>query len=340
MSDSSAILGIALILFGGACNGTFAVPTKKVRAWNFEHIWLIYCFVATILLPIGVGVVAAPVLFSQVFPAHPALTAETFGFGALWGVGSFLFGLSLKRLGIAISDALTNGAVVLFGSTGPLLIGAVSLDQRGAVRLSIGLFLLLLGISTCAWASIERDRAGNPEMRAAPRVTPWMGIALAVFAGVVSSMLNIGFANGIPLVKAAEQANVAPLNASLAVWIPALVGGFVANSMFTSMQIHKGGSWPMFKRGGPGIWVRSFAMGLFWFAAIFLYGFGSPMLGHAGTVYGWAIDAGASILASSSWGFVMGEWKNSTWRAKRLLVLGVILIISAAFLLARTVAAS
>lgn len=30
MNDSSAALWIALILFGGASNGSFAVPTKKV----------------------------------------------------------------------------------------------------------------------------------------------------------------------------------------------------------------------------------------------------------------------------------------------------------------------
>ena len=60
-------------------------------------------------------------------------------------------------------------------------------------------------------------------------------------------------------------------------------------------------------------------MGFLWFTCILLYGIGSPMLGHAGSVYGWAINAGASILISCTWGFVMGEWINATWRAKRLL---------------------
>lgn len=338
--NHSIISGILLILFGGASNGSFAVPTKKVTAWNFEHVWLIYCAVATVLLPVVLGAIVAPALFIRVFPSYPGMVAEAFGFGALWGAGSFLFGLSLKRLGIAISDALTNSAVVLFGSTGPLLIGAVSLSSEGAIRFSIGLFLLLLGISACAWASIERDRSGNREMQEAPLISSWLGIALAVLAGVVSSMLNIGFAHGRLLMEAAGRAGVAPVAVSLAIWIPALVGGFCVNFLFTSSQIYRGRTWSRFKQGGTGPWARSFAMGLLWFTCIFLYGIGSPMLGHAGTVYGWAIGAGASILVSSSWGFVLGEWKNATRHAKGLLVCGVISVAVAAIVLSHAVAVS
>lgn len=320
MHDYSSTLGIVLILFGGAANGSFAVPTKKVTLWSFEHIWLVYCVVAMILLPIGLGAVVAPVLFARVFPAHPILTAQAFGFGTLFGGGSVLFALSLKRLGIAISDALTNGTVVLFGSTGPLLIGAVSLTPAGILRFAIGLSLLIIGIFACAWASVARDKTGNQEMRLAPLITPWLGISLAVLAGVVSSMLNIGFAHGRPLTEMAMEAGVVPIAASLAIWIPALIGGFFVNLIFTSFEIQRSKSWSKFAEGDAGLWVRSSSMGLLWFTAISIYGMASPMLGHAGSVYGWAIDAGASILTSSSWGFALGEWENATWRAKRLLL--------------------
>lgn len=338
--SASPVSGIALILAGGACNGSFAVPSKRITFWSFEHIWLVYSLFATVLLPMGIGLAIAPVLFEHVFPEHPWLTAQAFGFGILWGAGSVLFALSLKRLGIAISDALTNGTVVLFGSTGPLLIGAVSLTTRGSIRFSLGLSLLILGISACAWASVQRDVTGNTEMRLAPGITSWLGISLAILAGLVSSMLNIGFAHGKPLIDTAMQAGVAPTAASLAVWIPALAGGFLVNLAFTSSQIQRTHSWARFAQGGVALWVRSASMGLLWFTCILIYGIGSPMLGHAGSVYGWAINASASILTSCTWGFVMGEWSNSTWRAKRLLLCGVFLIVSAAFVLCRAIAVS
>ena len=248
-SGASTVLGLGLILTGGACNGSFAVPTKRITFWSFEHIWLVYSLFATVLLPTGVGLAVAPVLFKLVFRTHPLLTAQAFGFGILWGAGSVLFALSLKRLGIAISDALTNGTVVLFGSTGPLVIGAVSLTARGFIRFTLGLSLLILGISACAWASVQRDKTGNLEMRLAPSITSWLGISLAVLAGLVSSMLNIGFAHGRPLIDMTIRAGVAPSAAALAIWIPALAGGFVVNLAFTSFQIQRDKSWSKFAQG-------------------------------------------------------------------------------------------
>lgn len=333
MSDPSAVLGISMILVAGACNGSFAVPTKKSTFWSFEQKWLIYSLVAMALLPISLGLVAAPVLFKQVFPAHPILTFEAFGFGTVFGAGSTLFALSLKRLGIAISDALTNGGVVLFGSTGPLLIGAVSLTGQDIEKFIFGLSLLILGIAACACASVLRDRAGNLEMKLAPKITSWMGISLAVLAGLVSSMLNIGFAHGKPLIDMAHADGVSEGAASLAIWIPSLLGGFLVNASFAILQIQRNRSWRKFAQANLGLWLRSASMGVLWFSCIFIYGIASAMVGHAGTVYGWALTAGASILTSSCWGFVMGEWHNATWNAKRLLIVGVGFIVSAAFVL-------
>lgn len=153
-------------------------------------------------------------------------------------------------------------------------------------------------------------------------------------------MLNIGFAYGKPLVEKAKQAGVAPIASSLAIWIPALIGGFFVNLAFTSFQIQKRKSWGKFAQGGAGLWLRSSSMGLLWFTCILLYGVANPMLGHAGSVYGWAINAGASIITSSTWGFVMGEWANATWGAKRLLLCGIALIVSASFVLCRAIAVS
>ncbi len=340
INPTSSIVGLLLIFAGGASNGSFAVPTKKIRVWTFEQIWLIYSLVATVLLPISLGVIFAPALFHVVFPAHPLLVTETFAFGGLWGAGSVLFALSLKRLGIAISDALTNGTVVLFGSTGPLLIGAVSMRTEGLFRFSLGIFILMLGISACSWASLKRDRSGNAEMQLAPGVSSWIGISLAILAGFVSSMLNIGFAHGRLLLEYANEAGIPPLACSLAIWIPALIGGFVVNLAFTSFQIQKTGSWSRFREGGMQVWLRSFLMGLLWFTCIFLYGFASPMLGHTGAVYGWAINASASIVTSSTWGFILGEWTNASRSAKALLLLGIAAIMCSAFFLSKAISVS
>ncbi len=73
-------------------------------------------------------------------------------------------------------------------------------------------------------------------------------------------------------------------------------------------------------------------MGFLWFTCILIYGIEKPDAWPCGEAYtAGAINASASILTSCTWGFVMGEWINATWRAKRLLLCGVFLIVSAGF---------
>jgi L-rhamnose-H+ transport protein len=214
------------------------------------------------------------------------------------------------------------------------------MSGRGLIHFSIGLVVLILGIAACAYASQMRDRAGNAEMRIAPGIGSWVGVTLALLAGVVSSMLNIGFAHGKPLVQAAIAAGITPLASGLAVWIPALLGGCAVNSVFALVQIHRSGGLKQFRSAKISTWLRSGSMGVLWFTSILLYGIGSPLLGHTGSVYGWAIDAGASIVTSSTWGFVLGEWKNAEWGAKALLLCGIISIVCAAFVLSQAIAVS
>ncbi|MBI3667845.1 MAG: hypothetical protein HY236_16710 [Acidobacteria bacterium] len=333
MTAASPLLGVLVISTGGIANGSFAVPSKRIAHWSWEHIWLIYCLVALAVLPMGLAAVFAPALYADVFPHNPVLVGQVFGFGSLWGVGALLFGISLARLGIAISNALVSGTVVLFGSLGPLMIGAAKLSASDLLRLSVGLLLLVCGIVITGRASVERDRLASPRQVVMLGAGSWTGVLLAVFGGALSSMLNIGFAYGAPLVEQAKRAGVTPLASGLAIWTPALFGGCILNSVFTSRRIHRAGSWGKFMDSGAGAWLRSSSMGLLWFGAILLYGIGASALGSAGTVYGWAIITGVSILTSSAWGLATGEWA-SAHRARKMMYLSVGFILSAFLVLA------
>jgi hypothetical protein len=50
-------------------------------------------------------------------------------FDVVWGLGSLLFGISLPRLGMAVTNALVSGTLVFLGSLGPILPGAVQTDS-------------------------------------------------------------------------------------------------------------------------------------------------------------------------------------------------------------------
>jgi len=118
---SDSINGVFVIAAGGVANGSFPVPSKRILIWKWEHIWLIYSAFAMAILPIGLALAFAPQIIRQTLIRDPHLTAQVGGCGLLFGAGSVLFGVSLARLGIAITNALVSGVVVFLGSFWPII---------------------------------------------------------------------------------------------------------------------------------------------------------------------------------------------------------------------------
>ena len=328
---SDSINGVFVIAAGGLANGTFPVPSKRILIWKWEHIWLIYSAFAMAILPIGLALAFAPQIIRQTLIRDPHLTAQVGGCGLLFGAGSVLFGVSLARLGIAITNALVSGIVVFLGSFWPILVGGVQIDRRHLQWLIFGLTLLILSLILCAGASVSRDRSQQNKLNEVrPSTGAFVAVLLAVLAGCLSSVLNVGFASGAPLIANARIDGSPPLLASLAVWIPALFGGLIFNMGYPAYLISLRGSWPVLFEGHHcvGRWCRSALMGSMWFGAILLYGFGASILGSAGSVYGWALGMSVSILTANVWGVAGGEWNGASFQPKLLMLLSTVLLIA------------
>lgn len=333
----SRMSGILAVILAGFSNGSFPAPAKGITAWKWEHIWLVYSFCAMALLPVGLAVWFSHGTIVPQLAEDPRLAERVAAFGALWGLGSLLFGVSLVRLGMAITNALVNGVVAFCGSVGPILIGSVQLGRASLLWLTGGLALVALSLVLCAAASISRDRAqGMTGSGRGPGSQSIGAVFIAVMAGIMSAMINIGFAYGAPLASAARAAGCPLVLASVTIWVPVLLGGAIFNMGYPAYLIHRGGSWSCFFRRDNSalLWVRSSSMGVLWFGAILLYGFGAAMMGSDGAVYGWAVIITVSILTSNVWGSMTGEWKNSGAKPKVLMWLSTASLISSLILLA------
>jgi L-rhamnose-H+ transport protein len=328
--------GLIPIIVAGVSSGSFPAPSKGITSWKWEHIWVVYSFFALAFLPIGLALFFTHQTMLRQLAIEPELTLKVAAFGVLWGLGSLLFGVSLVRFGMAISNALVSGIVAFLGSVGPVLIRSVRLGLNGLEWLIAGLGLLALSLVLCVGATIARDRSqGAAAPRAEPRRQLIFDIFIVVMAGVMSAMINIGFAYGAPLGEAAKMAGCPPLLASLTVWIPVLLGGLIFNIGYPIYLISRDGSWSTFFNGKfhAMLWIRASSMGVLWFGAFLLYGIGASMMGNAGTVYGWAIFIALSILTSNAWGALTGEWSNSGAKPKVLMGFSTVLLISSLFLL-------
>jgi L-rhamnose-H+ transport protein len=326
------VSGLIAIVASGITGGSFPVPAKRIKIWQWEHIWLVYSAFAMAILPVGVALVFAPEIISQTLRREPVLAAQVGLCGLVFGAGSVLFGISLKRLGIAITNAVVSGVIVFMGSVGPILIGAVHIDFWHLLWLILGLFLVVLSLVLCAGASFSKDRSQEQHLSGSGLGTKSVvAFSLAVLAGCLSSVLNVGFASGARLIQHAGVDGCPQALTSLAVWIPALLGGAIFNMGYPASLISRRGSWSLFLSGRPslGCWSRSSFMGVLWFGNILLYGYGAFAMGSAGSVYGWALSSGVSIMTSNAWGVITREWKGTRLKAKMLMVISTVLLIAA-----------
>jgi L-rhamnose-H+ transport protein len=337
MIVESSTKGIVAVAMAGLSSGSFPAPSKGVTAWKWEHIWLVYSFFSMGLLPVGFAVMFGHGIITMLVANEPRLALTVGAFGLLRGIGSILFGVSLVRLGMAITNALVSGVLVFVGSLGPVLIGAVRIDEKRLLWLILALAVLLLSLVLCATASVSRDRVQG--VRLAPNTSVAQSVSvvlIASLAGALLSLLNIGFVVGAPLARRAIASGCPALLASLAIWVPALFGGLLLNVGYPAYLISRSRSWPTLYglHGSAALWLRSSSMGVLWFTAILLYGFGASLIGNEGAVYGWALLMAISILTSNAWGAVTGEWRGSGIRARILMLLSTVLLISSFVVLA------
>src|SRR4249919_1625263 len=108
MSESfSAGLGFALV--SGIASGGCMLPMKLQRRWKWENFWLVFSVVALVLIPWSLALLLIPKLHSVYSSLRAGQFAAPVLFGAAWGFAQILFGLTIARLGLALSYAIIMG---------------------------------------------------------------------------------------------------------------------------------------------------------------------------------------------------------------------------------------
>ena len=336
-------LGILVILTGATANSAFGLGIKFTRSWKWEHIWLLFSVTAMILIPWLLGLLTIESLFAVLAAADGRDLLLVFLFGLGWGVGSVLYGLALKMVGLALSYAIVMGLTAAVGTMAPfvLLHWDDFLTFKGMV-ISAGVLLVVAGVLLSAWAGKLREESpgriqepgegsetAEKESRRSAAVL--LGLLVAGLSGILSPMLNLSFAYGIRLADQAVLLGTSPSMASNVIWVVALTAGFLVNAGYCVYLIVKGRSWNIF-RGQPFHYGVGVAMGILWVSGVVTYGIGGSMLGDMREVIGWPMASAMSIIAATFWGAWSGEWTGAS--RKSVAVMGVsILVLSASMFL-------
>src|SRR5712664_3018072 len=152
--------GVSLVMIAGLMSGSCMLPSKFVRAWKWENVWLVFSVVSLVIIPW----VLAAAFVSRLFETYRALTPQQLAvpilLGAGWGIAQILFGVSVKRLGLGIAYAIIVGLGAILGTLVPFFVQQRALAKENALALILsGVVVMSIGICLTAWSGQIKERA-------------------------------------------------------------------------------------------------------------------------------------------------------------------------------------
>src|ERR1700761_5491860 len=248
------LIGVMYHWIGGLASATNFIPFRPIKCWSWEIYWLIQGFAAWIVAPSVIAWLFVPDLADILHHAPPSAFWHAVIWGALWGIGGLTFGLSIRYLGIGLGYAIALGFCTAFGTLMPPLFSGQIVTiahQSGGRVILLGVFVCLLAIAVNGLAGYLKEQEVPAEEKAALGERDYSfgrGLAVAIFAGIMSSCFAYGLTAGKPIALIARSgllsANRADLWQNLPVLIVVLWGGFFTNflwSVFLIVKNHSAG---------------------------------------------------------------------------------------------------
>jgi L-rhamnose-H+ transport protein len=346
------------------------IPFRPIKRWSWEIYWIIQGFAAWIVAPAVLALLLVPGLPALLRQAPSATLWHAILWGALWGIGGLTFGLSIRYLGIALGYAIALGFCTAFGTLMPPLFSgqmATIIHQRGGQVILLGVLVCLFAIAVNGLAGYYKEREVPAGERAAVGELDYSfgkGLAVAIFAGVMSSCFAYGLAAGKPLAVLTRTQLLAAHRSDLWQNLPVLVvvlwGGFATNFVWSVILILKNRSARQFL-GAPGInpmgtsaatgdtlmdldpqnpehsfrltpaaLLRNYALaalaGVIWYFQFFFYSMGQTKMGRY-DFSSWTLHMASIIIFATLWGIALREWKDTSLRTRLLVGCGLMLLV-------------
>jgi L-rhamnose-H+ transport protein len=333
--------GVLLAVLSGMMNGSFTLPMRFLGQWEWENVWSLFILASCLLMPAAIVSVTAPQSWAILAhaPASAVWIAVLTGFA--WGFGAVLFGQSVSAIGISLANTLVLAISSALGSVLPiLLLKPETLLSPSGKRILGCIAVELIGIGLCGWAGRQRElQSGTGSERGdmVGRARPVrVAILMALGAGVLSAVFNIGFSLAQPIADYGRTAGLSQFSSANLIWLIMLASGAVANLGFCTYLFRKNDSLKKFFRpGGVRLFSLSIMMALLWGGSIFVYGASVPRLGSLGTSIGWPLSLAVGLLLANGIGLALGEWRRASPRARAWMYSGIVVLLLAVILLSR-----
>ncbi len=337
--ESRVLVGVLLALVSGMMNGSFTLPMRFLGRWEWENVWSLFIAISCLVMPTAIISALAPQSWTIIAhaPTHAIWIASVTGFA--WGFGAIMFGQSVSALGISLANTFVLAMSSALGSLIPMLLLAPRrvFSHTGQMILA-GVAIEIIGIASCGVAGRRREKTvsdGSERGDLVGRARPMaVGLLLAVGAGVLSAVFNIGFGMSQPIAEYGRTAGLSEFSSTNLIWWIMLAAGSIANLGFCGYLLFTNHSLGRFTQpGGWRLYSLSALMALLWGGSIFVYGAAVPRLGPLGTSIGWPLSLATGLLLANAIGIGLGEWRRASAGARGWMYSGIgILLIAIAVL--------
>lgn len=313
-----------ILLLAGICQGSFGLGYKNYKPFGWALFWQIYNVFCLCVAGIWTLMNAPGVL--EIYMQHPDETAVMVFCGVIWGISAICFTKGIDLLGMALLYGISMGVSIIGGSLLPIIIQPDRMAGIQFGRLGIGLALSAVGIILITVGGRLRDKGeGMKNMNT--------GLIFAVFSGIGSALMNLGFGYGQNMNEAMRVEGIDAIGVSAASWLLVIVGGVFAATCYCLPQIIKNKMTRGLPAGQAVMTTAKLAVTVVvWYAALCLYGIFTCQAGEHALVTGWVIFNALALIISNVWGMILGEWKGAG-KALRFALLGnVLMIVSWIFL--------
>jgi L-rhamnose-H+ transport protein len=336
---SPLVSGFGLILLASVSGGVFALPLRIRRRYEVENTMLVAMLFATIIIPFVTARFLLPdwTLAIAAVGYRTLLPVVAFGFG--WGMGAVTFALGVNAIGLSIGYATIMGISTAVGSLIPMLRRWEEIPGDAKAFTLLGMGICGLGVILCGRAGFVREHSISTETSSSSKPQRrrifLIGLFWCIVSGFLSACANLGFDFAQPVEAAAANLGANPIFATLSRWLAMYWGGYLALSIVFGSKMLKRKTWRNYSGASA---ARDFGlavlMGGLHFLAQIPYGMGTFYLGRLGTTVGWVVNIAFSLVVANLLGFITGEWRTAVALAKKIIVLGLTVMMVAVLVLA------
>lgn len=337
METSTGMIALMLILIAGVINGSFALPTKHVKKWQFENVWLQYAIWAFLIAPWVIAYFMVPQITSVYAEINTNLLWIMILGGFIMGAGQVCFALAMNMIGLGLGFVINLGIGILLGFLLPLIFqhpDQIS-SPFGVVTL-LGCFIAIIGLIFSHKAGkLHHSLKSISESERQKHSKHYnLGVLLAILAGLSSAGQNFSFSMTEPMQQVALAKGASSVGASIVMWPGFLLCTFIPYALYMIYLIRKNNSFSNFKAAGTGkYYLFGPFMGLCWYGSLIFYSKATNLIGSLGPLVGWPLFMIFIILTSNFWGWRSKEWEGSTSKVRATLWIGLSLLIIAVIVL-------